>query len=206
MSVSNAAKSNNVVRINTDENCILCNSGGATASRFCFRCLAEGEKIEKPTKLDFRNAEGLEIDYLLAPELARIGRLLIKTYEDDFFTLEDAEIDYFWKRKGGTTGAKNTLGKCVKVSGPLVYYSEKDFLIWLAADHCYSFNYFKLTATVFHELKHAYMDLAEQKAEIVDHDFEGFGREIEIFGKWRADAEIMGAAFDRIRQPSLFTK
>lgn len=184
--------------------CILCGASGTTQNHFCLECSTHSLNLEKPKPEDFFDDKNRELDYLIAPELARMGRLLIAHYEDDFACLEETEIDYFWKRKGGKSGGNDVLGKCVKVTGPLKFYSQKDFLIWLAADNCYHANYFQLTATVFHELKHAGKSIAEDKTELIGHDFEGFNREIEVFGSWRNNAFAMQKAFEKAFQPKLF--
>lgn len=192
------------IEIDLDKKCVLCGQSGGCKSGFCLNCVGDSLTLKAPMPFDFRSEDGREIDYLLAPELATIGRKLIRTYEDDFDTLVHAEIDYFWKREGGVKAGQNTLGKCVKVSGELKYYSQKDFIIWVAADHCIQFELYELTALVFHELKHAHFKVGEKKGMLVGHDFEGFAREIEIFGSWRNNARVMAEAFKNARELELF--
>ena len=197
-------KTNNVISINTDNFCALCGESGAMDNRLCLSCSVIKNEFKVPRPADFFDDLGREIDYILAPELARIGRNLIANYQEDFGIIADADIDYFWKRQGGASGGKNTLGKCKKVSGELKYYSNMDFLVWLAADHCFSLKVFELTALVFHELKHAYRNQANGKYEIKAHDLEVFNREIEIFGAWKVDIAETKLSFDNAVQAKLF--
>jgi hypothetical protein len=188
-----------------DKKCICCTEEVLrTGSPFCYDCREAADALKIPRENEFRNEKHIEIDFLLAPDLARIGRNLIDRYAEDFSCLVESEIDYFWKRAGGVSGGQSVLGKCVKVTGALKFYSDKDFLIWLAADNCAKFDYYKLTATVFHELKHAWFNSQASKAELIGHDFEGFAREIEIFGAWRNNAVMMQKAFESVKQPKLF--
>lgn len=196
----------NVISINTDEPCVLCGQAGAAENRFCLDCTGFGASLEIPRPHEFRDEEGREADYLLAPELARIGRLLIKNYETDFDSIRDAEIDYFWKKKGGGAGGKATLGKCKKVTGDLKYYSKKDYLVWVAADNCFSCNFYQLTAIVFHELCHGWYNPANGNFDLVSHDSELFHREYEVFGAWKFDLANLKQSVERAAavQPALF--
>lgn len=171
--------------IDLDLNCILCGESGATQNRFCLECINFGTQVEIPNPGEFFDEKtGKELDFLLSAEIANIAQNLIESYTEDFDRLNMVEIDYFWKRKGGETSGRRVLGKCVKVTGPLKYYSKKDFIIWIAADHCFRFNLYQLTAVTFHELLHAHYT---NDAELRGHDLEVFGREIEVFGDWKGD-------------------
>ncbi len=194
----------NEIKIDLERRCILCGDEGATGNHFCLRCSADSLNLKVPLPHEFRNDDGFDIDFLLSAELAQIGRRLIRHYEEDFHHLAELEIDYFWKKTGGGAGGKNTLGKCKKVSGTEKYYSQKDFLIWVAADNCYQFNYYQFTALIFHELCHAHS--VAGKTEIRNHDFEGFGREVLLFGSWKSDIVMMDVAFKLAFQPKLFKK
>jgi hypothetical protein len=195
-------KPRNTISVNLDARCILCGDEGAAQNHFCLRCTADSALLKVPLPHEFRTDEGRDIDFLLSPELALIGRKLIDRYDEDFEHIAQLEIDYFWKKTGGGSGGKNKLGECKKVSGTEKYYSQKDFLIWVAADNCFSFNYYQFTALVFHELLHAHA--VPGKTEIRGHDFEGFGREVQIFGIWKTDIQMMDVAFRTAFQPGLF--
>lgn len=188
---------------NGERNCASCGvSGISEISGFCPACAAVGIKFEIPKEHEFE-----EHEYLIAPELAAIASRLIKTY-DDFSPVAFADFTYLftylWKLTGGKTGGKNKLGACQKPSGLLKHYAETDFIIWLAADHCFRYNEYQITALIFHELKHAGYNPENGKYEIITHDFEGFNREVEIFGAWKSDVYALGNAFKTASQPNLF--
>lgn len=191
------------ITINTATNCILCGDSGATQNRFCLDCVQFGSEIEIPNPGEFfDDKKGKELDYLLSAEIANIATNLIQTYSEDFDRLNMVDIDYFWKRKGGETHGRRVLGKCVKVSGPLKFYSKKDFIIWLAADHCFRFDLYQLTAVTFHELLHAHYT---NDAELRGHDLEVFGREIEVFGDWKGDIAAIRKSYKKSEQLRLFS-
>lgn len=184
--------------------CVLCGEKDFVTDDFCVECRTRAETLKVPKPNDFYDNDGREVEYLLSAELAQIGRLLIRTYDEDFWHLQNAEVDYFWKSKGGSTGGRNTLGRCKKITGELKFYSEKDFLIWAAADNCFNFNYYQFVALVFHELKHTAKNPSNGKFEIVDHEATIFKREIELFGAWKNDLVDTAEAFKIARQPDLF--
>lgn len=188
----------NVITINTDRSCINCGKTGSVGKNsFCLACVADSVKFKIPKEHDF-DAENT--DFMAAPEIADIGRKLIKTYDEEFHQINFADIGYFWKKKGG----KNKLGQCQKPTGLLKHFSEMDFIVWLAADHCQFNNYYQITALVFHELKHAGYNPENGEYEIKTHDFEGFNSEVEIFGAWKRDIVAMQKAFADAVQPKLF--
>ncbi len=196
-------KTANIIDINLNKNCILCGKSGATQSRFCLDCIRFGTHLKAPRPGEFFDEKkGKEFDFLISSVISQIGNSLINNYEEDFDRLNMVEIDYFWKRKGGESNGRRILGKCVKVTGALKYYSQKDFLIWLAADHCFRLDLYQLTAVTFHELLHAhYMN----DAELRGHDLEVFGREIEVFGDWKSDIAMIRKAYKNSpAQPALF--
>ena len=133
----------------------------------------------------------------------------------DFIPAEDAKIEaaklitkhsmvagsyqvaYLWKRKGGARNGAQTMGACQKPSGLLSYFSNVDFVIWLAADHCRDLKYTstQLEALLFHELQHIGEDPDSEKPLLVPHDFEGFRSEVEEYGFWDERTRNMATAF-----------
>ena len=164
-------------------------------------CTSNSVRFQAPKEEEF---EQQETDFIIAPEVAGIGRKLIRTYDEEFHRIAFAEIGYFWKKKGGKTAGKRKLGQCQKPTGLLRHFSEMDFIVWIAADHCRFINYYQITALVFHELKHAGYNPENDEYEIKTHDFEGFNSEIEIFGAWKSDIAAMQKAFAGAEQPKLF--
>lgn len=203
---NHTAKLAPVISIDTDARCIECGASGKLPNGFCLKCVASAARFEVPRPHEFVTDEGRETDFLLSADLAEIGRHLIKTYEDDFADIADAEIDYFWKKKGGSTGGKVKLGALQKPSGILRYYSQKDYLMWLAADNLFHANRFTITAVVFHELLHGWYNPANGLYDLRAHEFEGFSREIDVFGLYKSDMKSIASAFTRASQRKLFGK
>lgn len=141
-------------------------------------------------------------DFIPAPDVARLARLLIAKHRTLFTHLDDVVVDYAWKRRGGSSGGKATLGTCVKQSGWAKYKTGCTWLIWLAADHCRSTmtTAFACEALVFHELLHAGAD-EDGKPTVIQHDFEGFTREIVEYGLWTRDLVNAGRAVQQLQLP-----
>lgn len=139
-------------------------------------------------------------DYLPAPEVATIAHALIGEHRALFKHLDEVEIDFRWKRRGGSSAGKVTLGKCIKVSGLTKVYTTATWTIWLAADHCLTLDAYQLEALIFHELLHAEED-EDGKPTIAPHDFEGFGKEIEHYGLWKRDLVLAGRAVQSQQLP-----
>lgn len=162
-----------------------------------------------PAKNDFVGK-----DYLEAPELAEVGRKLIRHYYNDFAHLVGANIVYLWKEKGGESGGMATLGKCIRPTGLAAYFATDEdeaqrvnYVIWAAADHLRENRASARTvhALIFHELKHtAFVD---GKYIVVNHEFEGFAREIEEFGMWTNSIRRIAEACETVKdvQHGLFT-
>lgn len=194
-----------------DKRCKNCNSKGATDRGLCMKCVTDAAscffnaghlKIGIPTEFEFYDKEtGIQSEFLHAPELAQIGKKLLNNYLE-LSHLEDAEIIYLWKLKGGASGGKSTLGKCVLAKSLVGFFSEADFIIWLGADNLQGVSPKTLEAVVYHELLHAGKN-DDGKWFIVPHEFEGFSKEIERYGMWREDMEPIKDAFFQL---SLFEK
>ncbi len=190
----------NVRPIQREGKCVGCNKDGAGSSGFCRRCIETSDRFEVPNINEFG-----EETHLVAAELAAIGNDLLENF-DDFYgiTLMTPKIDYLWKAKGGKKDNANVLGRIQQPQGELAFYSKTDYILWIAADHCYFFNKFQITAVVFHELMHTFYNEFEGTLSLRGHDFEGFRREVEVFGYWSDDIRKMAQAFETVRQPGLF--
>lgn len=181
--------------------CLACGEQGVMDLRFCDRCKSPGVYFSVPLETSFLEQN---TEYLKAPELAKIAERLINKYPEDFWEVRHAHIDFLWKRKGGESHGRSILGKLKKAGGELQFYSEKDYLCILSADSCIGFNGYQITALVFHELKHGGKDPEKGKFILHGHDFEGFRREVELFGWWKSDIEGMRDAFIQAEQLELF--
>lgn len=217
-----------VIEINTEAPCDKCGNKGAMQSGICLQCAADyivhsrtpeylkvlhaSEVFPIPEKEDFGDQQ-----FLPAPDLSVIGKMLIDKYHDfDHLTNLNANIVYLWKSKGGESGGRAILGKCVSPSGLVDYFacqaetavesrSDKvDFVIWAAADHLRNnrAKFHTVCALVFHELKHTAFD---EKGNLIvqGHEFEGFAREIEEFGMWKRDIKIIAEACESIKDVQL---
>jgi len=156
--------------------------------------------VSNPTALapipsDLRFDEAAD-DFLPAADLADLAAKLIAHRATQLWACGDAAIEYRWKRKGGTTNGKATLGKCEKPGGLLRHFSKTDYVVWLAADNCRYLGLanWQLEALLAHELMHVGLDSDTDKRIVAPHDWEGFSAEIEIYGLWQADLEAMGRA------------
>lgn len=156
-------------------------------------------KRKKPRPEPFKRipqeAEFYGDDYLEAPELYTLCVDLINKYAR-FSHLANVRIETLWKRKGGQSRGKLTLGQAQSATGLAHYFGNVEFVIWLAADHCrvMGLDAQKITAALFHELCHIDWDDAKEKAQLIAHDFEGFVDEMREFGLWRRDLEVVTKA------------
>lgn len=134
-------------------------------------------------------------DYLPATDIERIAASLIARHPEDFKHLKGAKIAYRWKREGGKVGGKVKYGQCRKLDGIGRHFAGADFLIWLGADTCRAQRYTarQIEALTFHELLHIGLsDGDEPRLVLAPHDFEGWGRELAVYGMWHRDLKIIG--------------
>lgn len=181
--------------------CLACGAEPVGKAGFCVPCTSPGIEFGVPNEAAFDEALS---DYLVSPEMAQIAERLIATYPEDLWEINRAQIEFLWKRKGSESHGRAVLGKIKKTAAELAWYSKKDYLVIVAADFCRYFNGFELTALVFHELKHGRWDHEKMKFGVVGHDFEGFRREVELFGYWKPDIKRMAEAFAGAKQLELF--
>lgn len=171
------------------------------------------EMFPIPSKTDFDGKQ-----FMASEDLKTVAATLIEKYENDFPHLNDANIVYLWKEKGGETGGYATLGKCIRPTGLAEYFAcevsddgitadKVDYVIWAAADHLREnrANYRTICALLFHELKHTAWE--DGKLIVVGHEFEGFAREIEEFGMWQHSIKRIAEACETVKdvQQGLFS-
>lgn len=190
----------NTSPIQRDGKCVACLKNPAGPSRFCQQCIDSTVRFEVPNIAEFEGET-----HLVSPELGQIASQLI-SYHDELGHLINmaAKVDYLWKDKGGKKDGQSTLARIQQPKGELAFYSKQDYILWVAADHCYFYNRFQITAVLFHELLHTTYNEMEGRLEMRGHDFEGFRREVEVFGYWRRSIRDMAEAFETVRQPNLF--
>jgi hypothetical protein len=149
-------------------------------------------KFTLPAANDFGDA-----DFILAPDLEKIGEALIESVSGRMSELTEAKIVYLWKRKGSER-PRRILGKCNRPTGLLEYFSGADFVIWLAANNCHGLTKWQIEAVVFHELMHA--GWADGGPVMVPHDCECFAADIQRYGFWKGDLEAIGKASQEAMQ------
>lgn len=140
---------------------------------------------------DFKEDDDLEI----------LASQLIAAHETTLGHCRNLRIAYLWKRKGGGKGGKGTLGKCQSLSGVAQHWGRADILVWLAADHCkdLKLNARQLEALLFHELLHIGWDADKGQAFIAEHDFAGFLKELELYGAWDQDLQLLAHHKSQLR-------
>lgn len=144
-------------------------------------------------------------DFLSSVPLNDLAEELISQY-GELAHLADLRLRVYWEKQGGAKAGKAVLGKCTKPSGLLLYFSDLDFVIWLAADHCRDWNFtdHQLEALLYHELCHAGMELdkdEQPKYVILPHEVEMFTSEVERYGLWMDDLTRAKYAFDQVALP-----
>jgi hypothetical protein len=160
------------------------------------------QRFDIPSETEFD-----EKQFLIAPDLKKVGERLIETYPSDFGYLVGANILYLWKAKGGESGGRETWGKCIRPTGLASFFATEgvaagdpvDYFIWVAADHLREARANRRTvcALIFHELKHTQM--GEKGYVVVGHEFEGFAREIEEFGMWQHSIKRIAEACETVK-------
>ncbi len=115
--------------------------------------------------------------------------LVARTDRPLLSSLRDQSVAVLWKKTGGKTHGKSTLGKATKPSGLLAHFADLDFIIWIAADHVreYALNDLQLEALVYHELLHCDYDTETEEPTIAGHDAELFLSELDLYGGWMSD-------------------
>jgi hypothetical protein len=138
--------------------------------------------------------------YLDAPALAAIARELIES-KSRFSHLRQFRIDYLWKRKGGKAKGQTIRGGCRLGSDLIGFYSDVQFVIWLAADVCREKRYTRheIEAALHHELMHAGVHDVTGVPVIWPHDFEGFVAELDEYGDWTIELQNAKHAFRQMR-------
>ncbi len=146
-----------------------------------------------------------ESEFLPDSRLDDLAQELIGQYHE-LEHLAEVRIRVCWKQKGGAKAGKSVLGKCTKPSGLLLFFSDLDFVIWLAADHCraWEFTNHQLEALVYHELCHAgveFDDNDQPKYGVLPHDLEMFTGELDRYGTWMDDLKRAKLVFDQVAMP-----
>jgi len=138
-------------------------------------------------------------EVLDADDLASIAAKLIGQ-RAAFKHLASVDIEYRWKRKGGSRAGMPVLGAMVRVSGIWQAFTEATWLCWLAADNCANFTNWLVQCNLIHQLLHAGEGESGEPATI-GHDFEGFAKELEWCGCWTEGLTVAGRAIGQLQLP-----
>jgi len=140
-------------------------------------------------------------DFMQSEALCELAAEIIEKYEELAFVGEYS-YEVVWKRTGGQKGRKAVLGKCTVPTGLTRFYSNEDWVIWIAADHARDcqLNARQIEALLYHELLHCSLGdepVADPKPSVVGHDIECFLREVEEYGLWMPDLQAAAPVFGR---------
>jgi hypothetical protein len=141
-----------------------------------------------------------DAEYLLAPELERIGQALIADCEE-LAHLTTADIAYCWRRKGAKHCGKAVAAKGQKVSGLTKFYAKADFVIIVAADHLrdWGLDNWQMEALIHHELLHCQVDDETGKPAPAAHDVELFIENVSRYGLWHPSLTELRVVADQLR-------
>ena len=142
-------------------------------------------------------------DFIDARNLADIGQRLIQDCEE-FAHLCESTVTFLWKREGGEKQGQATLGMCVKPSGMVRHFSGAAWVIWVAADHCatYELTRHQIESLLHHELLHASVKFdknGEPKPTVAGHDWDGFSANIKRYGLWQENLKLAARAFEQAK-------
>ncbi len=146
-----------------------------------------------------------DAEFIPSPDLQEMMDNLIGK-DPSLAFIDSFQVHVLWKQKGGASSGRPILGKCVKTSGALRFYSQQHFLIWLAADHVRQaeFDDHQIEALLFHEMLHIdekETPEGETLPAIRGHDAELFTREIEEYGIWEPSMGPLAKAFKQLTLP-----
>ncbi len=162
--------------------------------------------IPRPTA--FQDRDGVQTDYTVAPDIARIATALIAECRDLAF-LREVRLRYLWRRKGQHKAGKIVLGICRKLSGlPQYAIGGGDFLIVINAENCRLklLKAWQSEALVYHELNHIAPpdeDEPDSLPTLIGHDAEVFSAEITRYGLWHESLSHVAPAFEQARLEGL---
>lgn len=160
----------------------------------------ETVRLQPPTNDDFKGS-----DFCPAEGLTELAYGLVAKYDELNF-IARYKLGVLWKRKGGQSKGRDTLGKCVKPTGLTAFFAGLDWVIWVAADHVREndLDARSVEALLFHELNHCIVD-KDDVPGVVGHDVEMFRAEVEEYGLWKDDLRQTAAVFRQLDLGGQFT-
>lgn len=168
-----------------------------------FLKLAPDAPYPAPQEALFASEDDSELDFIKASDLETIGHRLIGEYEE-FTHLRHLAVVFLWKREGGEKHGQAVLGKCTKPNGMVKHFSNADWVVWVAADHCrnYGLTDTQIEAICHHELLHASEKTDKNgniKPAVRGHDWEGFSQNVQRYGLWQENLKLAAQAFEQGR-------
>ncbi len=161
---------------------------------------------EQPMPQEAIKIPFFERDYHAAPQLEKIVTNLVAECPE-LRHLRQFTVKILWRREGGKSQGIPKMADAKPAAGLAKFYTEADFVIWVAADHAAEAKLTPLQfeAMIFHELMHCGQRVNDQTNEstpaTVPHNAEFFVEEIDRYGIWRAD---IGSVQKRIAQKGLW--
>lgn len=135
--------------------------------------------------------EWLEIDQ----EVLSIAQSVMEEHEPE---LLNARIGFIFRSEAPKQNGRVILGKAQKVSDKDKFFSQLDFVIWLAEDKWLELSPFQKRALVHHELLHCkYQD---GECRMRPHDFEEFVRIVKLYGFWSLSLQSAAPIFEQALQ------
>lgn len=148
----------------------------------------------------------MTVTYSLAPEVAKIGRQLLKQHHDS--DLLDQRIEYLFRSEAAKAGGRTIWGKARKITGLNAFLADKEpaegpisddtpdveafFVIEIAYDVWLTLTSKQKVALVDHELNHlqvGYNESGELVLKLRAHDLEEFEDVVRRHGLWKKDVE-----------------
>lgn len=132
-----------------------------------------------------------------ANDFIEIASALIAAY-DELSHLSNASLAFYWKLGNGPKGCK-WLASASKASGLVAHLTGADFVITAYAKSCISLmmTAAQVEALVYHELRHCERD-ENDKWILVEHDWQGFRKELDRYGLWMPDEAGVAEAFRQL--------
>ena len=171
------------------------------ARDFEVRVYAKPVGDDEEIDLDEDDDEGRLVvrDFLPAPQLAEIGRRLIRE-RDKFIALRSCTITWLWRREGGKSQGKATLAKATPAPKLWRHQVTIDATIWLAADHgrAHRLTYRQVEACLYHELLHL-TPKEDGSLGTIGHEIEAFATELECYGFWNSGLRQLREVIHQLR-------
>lgn len=170
-------------------------AGGQTARTSIGEFAAAAKRIA-----DRFHPPEMESGFMDAPDIVEIAHRLIAEHKDELSHLTMLDLRFLWKAKGGKASGTPRMGKVQSASGLLAYYSEADFIVWLAADNLRELEPTRkqVEALAFHLLLQIGLDAEKGVPALRVPEIAAFEAELRAFGAWSPVLAIARQAFSQL--------